>query len=729
MKHALLLLLCLLMVSLQAVATHIVGGELEIEHRSGYTYRITMNLYFDDVNGTQGARDASANIRIFDKLNNRFMMDVQLPLRSDTYVNYTDIACTIGELRTRRIVYSQDVVLSPNMFNSPQGYYMAWERCCRNRTINNIVMPDAAGQVFYMEFPPVTRNGSQFVNSSPRLFPPLSDYACANELFYYDFSGTDADGDSLVYDMVTPLNGFATADPTNAAPIARPAPYPEVKWLPGYNRENQIQGTPPIIIEKQTGRLTVRPDRIGLFVFAVRVQEYRNGVKIGEVRRDFQLLVKDCPRNESPAVQARVNGQTTNYKRGDVIRISPEDARCLNVEFTDPDPNSRITLYARPVNFSSDLYTFSGTTSGVVNGPGGQESLNATVCFDECFDTEGQVFKLNLIVKDNGCSLPRQDTLQVSFVIDPIPNEPPSIQLSKPDRLFTVMEGDVIDFNVLGFDADNDEVTISARGLNFNMNSLPINFQGGSGIGQVQSPFSWQIDCETLRQDTYQIEFTATSMVCGEELTRTEIIEVRTDYPNQPPVLTTDKQVLVFEVDLNEPFEANFDGTDLDGHLLSMLARGENFDLDKMGMTFTSTGGPGAATGKFNWVANCDAFQQGVLRVDFILQEDACAPSPLQLITMEFKVKVPDYRDFTPPNIFTPNDDGLNDFFEIPGMPADACTSTFQHIRIYNRWGKEVFASTAHNFKWDGKDVNDGVYYYVIDYGADKFRGSVTLVR
>ncbi|WP_040573430.1 gliding motility-associated C-terminal domain-containing protein [Pontibacter sp. BAB1700] len=381
------------------------------------------------------------------------------------------------------------------------------------------------------------------------------------------------------------------------------------------------------------------------------------------------------------------------------------------------------------MNFSSDLYTFSGTTSGVVNVPGGQESLNATVCFDECFDTEGQVFKLNLIVKDNGCSLPRQDTLQVSFVIDPIPNEPPSIQLSKPDRLFTVMEGDVIDFNVLGFDADNDEVTISARGLNFDMNSLPINFQGGSGIGQVQSPFSWQIDCETLRQDAYQIEFTATSMVCGEELTRTEIIEVRTDYPNQIPVLTTDKQVLVFEVDLNEPFEANFNGTDLDGHLLSMLARGENFDLDKMGMTFTSTGGLGAATGKFNWIANCDAFQQGVLRVDFILQEDACAPSPLQLITMEFKVKVPDYKTFIPPNIFTPNDDGLNDFFEIPGMPADVCTSAFQHIRIYNRWGKEVFASTAHNFKWDGKDVNDGVYYYVIDYGADKFRGSVTLVR
>ena len=62
---------------------------------------------------------------------------------------------------------------------------------------------------------------------------------------------------------------------------------------------------------------------------------------------------------------------------------------------------------------------------------------------------------------------------------------------------------------------------------------------------------------------------------------------------------------------------------------------------------------------------------------------------------------------------------GLND--EIPNH------SVLSKAR--RRWGKEVFASKAHNFKWDGKSVNDGVYYYVIDYGVDIFRGSVTLVR
>jgi gliding motility-associated-like protein len=729
MKQPLLLLLCLFVLSLQASATHIVGGEFEIQHREGYYYRLTLNLYFDDVNGNPDAQDQQVRVRIFDKQTNAFKMDVYMPLRSNTYVNYTDIACTIGELRTRRLIYHQDIYLSPQLYSNLQGYYVVWERCCRNRTINNIVRPEDAAQAFYMEFPPVTKNNAPFVNSSPQLFPPLSDYACANDLFYYDFSGTDADGDSLVYDMVTPLNGYSTADPYNAAPPPSPAPYPEIMWRPGYSRTNQILGSPPITIDSQTGRLTVSPASAGLYVFGVRAQEYRDGVKIGEVRRDFQLLVKDCPRNESPVVQARVNGQTDFYKKGDVIRISPTDARCLNVVFTDPDPNSALTLYARPVNFTSNLYSFSGATTGIVNGASGVDSLKATLCFDECFDTQGQVYKLNLIVKDNGCSLPRQDTLEVSFIIEPIPNEPPSIELSKPDRVFMVMENDQIDFNVLGFDPDDEEVSITATGVNFNIGSVPINFENRTGIGQVMSPFSWLIDCNALRQASYIIDFTATSMYCGEPVSRTERIEVRTDYPNQVPVLTTDKQTLVFEVDLNEPFEALFNGTDLDGHLLSMRAIGDGFNLADLGMTFTSTGGFGTAEGKFNWVANCDAFTQGVSRVTFSLSEDACSPSPDQTIVMEFRVKTPDYRSFVPPNIFTPNEDGLNDFFEIPGMPADVCTSAFQHIRIYNRWGKEVFSSTEHNFKWDGKGVNDGVYFYVIDYGADKFKGSVTLVR
>lgn len=722
-----LLLLCLLL-NFKAMSSHIVGGELELQHIEGYTYRISLIMYVDLINGNPNTIDSQVSIRIFDKRLNAPVTDVILPRRGFSSVDYTDIACTTGELQTRRRVYYQDFIFSPEVFNSPDGYYMTYERCCRNRTISNIINAEYAGQAFYLEFPAVSINNTPFVNSSPRLFPPLSDYACVNELFYYDFSGTDDDGDSLVYDIVTPLNGFSDGG-RNSSPVAGPAPYPEVMWLPGYNRANQIPGSPPLAINAHTGRLTVRPRSVGLFVFGVRIQEYRNGRKIGEVRRDFQLLVKDCPRNESPIVMAKVNGQKSSYKQGDILRIKPGESSCLNVVFTDPDPNSVLTFYTQAVNFSSNSYSISGTTTGLVNGPAASDSLRATLCFNECFDTNGQVYKLNLIVKDNACSLPRLDTLEVSFIIDPVQNEAPSITISRPERVIEVMEGDQIDFNVLGFDPDNDEVTITALGKNFDLHSMPIRFESRTGIGQVASPFSWQIDCAALALPSYLIEFTATSLICGEPISRTELVEVRTNYPNQAPVFTTDKEALAFDLDLNKRFEVNLKGLDHDMHLLSMVATIDGYTLEDMGMTFNSTSGAGYADGKFTLTANCKIFEQEVVRVTFHLKEEACAPSPDQTITMEFKVKAPDYRDFTPPNIFTPNGDGLNDFFEIPGMPADVCTSSFQNISIFNRWGKEVWMSKEHNFKWDGKDVSEGVYFYVIDYGSGKYKGSITLMR
>lgn len=69
--------------------------------------------------------------------------------------------------------------------------------------------------------------------------------------------------------------------------------------------------------------------------------------------------------------------------------------------------------------------------------------------------------------------------------------------------------------------------------------------------------------------------------------------------------------------------------------------------------------------------------------------------------------------DFVVPNAFSPNDDGLNDVFNIS---TDLLIS--YDIRIYDRWGAEVFHSTDINFGWDGKlgglPQEIGTYVYVI---------------
>ncbi|WP_242928315.1 gliding motility-associated C-terminal domain-containing protein [Pontibacter vulgaris] len=726
MRLPLLLLSIFLIIILKANATHIVGGEFELQYLQGNTYKLNMNLYFDNINGDPLAQDPFAAVRIFEKNTNRLMLELTLPYASETMVNYTNIECTTGELSTKKIIYASNIILEPYRYTSEDGYYVVWERCCRNRTINNIIRPEDAAQAFYMEFPAVTKNGAFFKNSSPTLFPPLSDYACVNELFYYDFAGSDADGDSLVYDMVTPLNGHASIAIDNRAPLPSPAPYSEIMWQTGYSRENQINGTPSIRIDEQTGLLIMRPANKGLYIFGVRCQEFRNGKKIGEIRRDFQVLVKECPTNESPVVMAKAQGSSEFYKPGDILRLKGGTERCINVLFTDPDRNESLILTARPVNFVNQDYTINGTTSGAVNTGITLDSLKATICFSECFDTEGKVYQMDLIVKDDGCSLPRQDTVRVSFVIEPEPDAPPMLSLSTPDRIFTVGEGAILTFDVTGTDPDQQEISLSL--LNSG-DAAGYTFENQTGIGPLTSTFSWPIDCEVLKKESYLLEFVVSSTVCGQQVTKTETAEVRTISKNNPPTLTTDKPALTFELALNETFEAKLFGDDIDLNKLSLQSAGEGFNLAELGMTFTSTGGNGKAEGLFSWVANCAAVEKGVVKVDFILTEDACAPSTDRKLTMEFKVKAPEISDYIPANIFTPNGDGLNDYFEIPGLPSDFCTTTFRNIRIYNRWGKEVYRSDQNNFKWDGKNVNDGVYFYVIDFGASEYKGAVTLVH
>jgi gliding motility-associated-like protein len=71
---------------------------------------------------------------------------------------------------------------------------------------------------------------------------------------------------------------------------------------------------------------------------------------------------------------------------------------------------------------------------------------------------------------------------------------------------------------------------------------------------------------------------------------------------------------------------------------------------------------------------------------------------------------------FKVPNVFTPNDDGRNDLFEINIVNSDI--SSFSII-IYDRWGKEMYKSANPNEYWagtteGGAKAPDGVYYYII---------------
>ena len=91
------------------------------------------------------------------------------------------------------------------------------------------------------------------------------------------------------------------------------------------------------------------------------------------------------------------------------------------------------------------------------------------------------------------------------------------------------------------------------------------------------------------------------------------------------------------------------------------------------------------------------------------------------------------------PNVFTPDNDGINDDF---GIPEPEGVFDIKEMRVYNRWGNLVFESEGNpNPRWDGRDNDriapNDVYVYFIRVGCvidpnrpdELLSGDVTLIR
>jgi gliding motility-associated-like protein len=114
--------------------------------------------------------------------------------------------------------------------------------------------------------------------------------------------------------------------------------------------------------------------------------------------------------------------------------------------------------------------------------------------------------------------------------------------------------------------------------------------------------------------------------------------------------------------------------------------------------------------------------------------------SPFGYMTQGFhqpdKVEAPVLIDFFIPQGFSPNGDGINDFFVIRGI----LTYPNNSIEIYNRWGNRVFEASPYQSNWDGRSSHHltignnelpvGTYFYVLhpnDNQTPVFKGSIYL--
>ncbi len=282
-----LLPLILIFVALHAKASHIVGGDIYYDYVGGNNYKFYITLY-RDCNSTGAQYDNPLNLAVYNK-DNFLIQNVAVPFPGSVIlpVVFNNPCVTPpSNICVEKAVYTTVINLPPTI----QGYTITYQRCCRGPNITNLNSPDNTGLTLTSTVP-----GSETgftINSSPRFtnYPPL--LLCNNDDLIFNHVATDPDGDQLVYSLVAPYSGASSGNPApNPSP---PPPYFPVNFAGGFNAANPLGPGATISINPTTGLLTASPQMLGLFVVGIRVQEYRNGVLIGQTVRDFLFKVFNC---------------------------------------------------------------------------------------------------------------------------------------------------------------------------------------------------------------------------------------------------------------------------------------------------------------------------------------------------------------------------------------------------------------------------------------------------
>ncbi|WP_229235933.1 T9SS type B sorting domain-containing protein [Dyadobacter tibetensis] len=723
-----------LLAFVHAQATHIVGGHLffNASPTAPYNYNLGLTMYFDALNGDAGAEDEYVTLYIFRKRDNRAIAQIPVPKLSRKSITYANPLCGISTLQTFMITYALDVRLEVTAFSDPEGYYMIWDRCCRNNSITNIKNPGEAGSLFYLEIPPVSRNGTAFVNSSPSFSEIKGDYACVNAPFTFDFGGTDADGDSLTYTLITPRQGFSSRS-NPGAPGLGASNYPLLTWADGIDEQNIIPGPSPLRVNSKTGLLSVTASHIGLYVFAVRIDEYRKGEKIGTVTRDFQLKVVDCPRQDPPILLFKPKGSDQYTDHSQIIKINKGDPNCFEVAVIDPTPNQSLKISGLALNTGNKYFNL---LPAQFNTHTGKDTLRFDVCLDDCFVSyDNRPMRLELIAEDNTCPLPLRDTLSLLIQRTETGNNPPELSTALPSDTITVAAGKNTSFDVFCNDIDLDQLALSASGRSFALTDYGMVFLPVSGKGKVQQKFSWTPPCDAKEGEVIAVDFLGEDQRCLDN----GLKKIKTIYfliarnENHPPSITHNHPYdsILFRIDEPTPISFQVTGNDIDTSLIILTARGRDFDMNEMGMQFDSKRGQFDLSSTFLWKPDCRVLQGEASRpflIDFIITDQACK-AETDTVSMLINVEdVPAQKIPELPNVITTNGDGKNDCLILDDLPADHCNQFFIDFTVYNRWGKKVHY-TGSKDNWCPTDISAGFYHYLLRYSNQNIKGGLTIMK
>jgi gliding motility-associated-like protein len=397
----------LLLCSINADATHLVGGSITYKYLgkagSKLMFRVTVDMFRDCSNPAGAYFDKYILISVYERKANAFgdtaiidTLTVELASVSPVSPPSSAKNCTVKpNTCLQEGLYNDTLLVSPSAY----GYYLETQRCCRNTMLN---VPDGVGQTYFAIIPP-----TNIINSTPVFNAVPSPYMCAYDTVNLNYSAYEPDGDSLVYVLARPWAGGNSTNLIIPPPASVFSTIPLVPYNTGYSPAHPLGTGGYADIDMFTGVLTLYAPGVGRYAIAVDVYEYRNKSVISVTRRDVQIItVSGCPK-QSPPVRIPIvdslpidNSVSTTYIVQSGHRLS------FNIRYKAY--NSNVTRFSATGFFNQPgIFTYQPTFAFKLDSGFATAYLNwQTTC------KEGRTipYTFTVAVTDTGC--PSKTTYQ-----------------------------------------------------------------------------------------------------------------------------------------------------------------------------------------------------------------------------------------------------------------------------------------------------------------------------
>lgn len=586
---------------------------------------------------------------------------------------------------------------------------------CIYATLNNTIpiIPEPIG--YYTDgdgnyvpvFPPYDTTGK---NNSPSFTSDPTPFFCVGQPTTFNLAAIDPEGDSLAFELVPALNtpvqtngNFANCN--YVAPLSATAP---IATAPGEFSFSPV-----------TGQTSFTPNDMLNSCVVQQVKEYRSGILVGTSMREMTfIMLSNCP-NDGP------EGPVTNLNNGSVDPNNPYQINVCqgngNVSFdihgNDPDGDN-IDLFATSLPMGATAtVTNNGTPNPVMHFNWNVGGMNPG----------DYIFFVTL--RDDGCPVRVTQTVAYTITIHP------AFTSGATDTI-EICNGESYEFFGNHYYKtgiyDTTFATIygcdSVKVLNLKVNPLPnvvLNGNGPMGICPGNPAILSLAQPES--HATYQW-FRNQDPIAGE--TGSSYSATESGYYSVAAVTNEGCTDTSFRVTVNKY-------TNPEAHIESVSAM--DICLGDT-VTFTTNEVPGylyrwSPERFFRVLSDSEGAevkgeidQSGPVMLT-VYNEHGCYDTDSVMINGR-----PCCEVFMP-TAFSPNEDGLNDYFRPNLQPGQVIVS----MKIFNRWGKLVYNNTNIQKGWNGKHENGepaalDTYMYRVMYSCTdgqnyEKKGDVILIR